>query len=173
MTDNAHAGAKPAIGRPRLPVEPRFRERYAVDAATGCWVWTANKTRHGHGQMKANGKTMPAHRLSWELHRGPVSDDMEVCHDCPAGDNPACVNPDHLFVGTHDDNMKDMAEKGRGRGPNGETNSHAVLTEAHIREIRIRYAAGRIRYRDLAVEFGVDTTTIGNIARRETWRHVA
>jgi hypothetical protein len=112
---------------------------------------------------------------------------MLVCHHC---DTPACVNPAHFFLGTHDDNMRDMAVKGRaGRGAfwsgdanpsrlypekyRGEAHPRAKLTESTVREIRVRYASGGTTLRALAAEYGVSFGQIGYVVNRRTWKHVA
>ncbi len=99
-----------------------------------------------------------------------------VRHKC---DNPLCCNPDHLELGTHADNMRDKAERGRAwtggqppQQPRGAGNSNAALTDDDVREIRRRHAEGGVTYRDLATEFRVTPQNIGAIVRRKTWTHV-
>ena len=91
-------------------VMSRFSSKYSVDGRTGCWNWTASVRDNGYGQMQTHKKVERAHRVSWEIHRGEIPDGMFVLHRC---DNRLCVNPDHLYLGTHADNMRDITERGR------------------------------------------------------------
>ena len=96
------------------PLEQRFWER--VRKSDGCWLWTGRHRPDGYGQLlTAERRVVYAHRLAYEIHHGPIPDGMFVCHHC---DNTPCVRPDHLFLGTHADNMRDMREKGRAANGN-------------------------------------------------------
>ena len=91
----------------------RFQEKYRINKKTNCWEWQGYLDRDGYGQLHINQtKVNKAHRLSYEIHKGEISSNLCVCHKC---DNPKCVNPEHLFLGTHQDNIKDKVSKGRSK----------------------------------------------------------
>ena len=134
-----------------------------------CLVWMRYKDRRGYGRVKMNGKNYKAHRIMWQQVNGPIPEGMFVCHLC---DHPSCVNPEHLFLGTPLDNTRDMEAKGRASHPRGERNGASKLTEKEVQEIRMEYAKGGSSQRTLAARFGVAKTLVGNIVRRESWRHI-
>lgn len=136
-----------------------------------CWVWTACRAKGGYGSVVIHGKSTLAHRASWALTYGSPPADMEVCHHC---DNPACVRPDHLFLGTHSDNMSDMTTKCRRKnlGAPGSRHGAAKFTEAQVHSLRQRYAAGGVTQEQLAAESGVKQSTISRILSRELWTHI-
>lgn len=168
----------------------RFWLKVADASSEDCWLWEGGTTTgFGYGVIKVAGKNRQAHRMSWELAHGPIPAGMEVCHNCPGGDNPRCVNPAHLWLGTHAQNMADMAAKGRapgGRSPGlrnarhthpettarGEANGNSRLTSDQIREIRARRAGGET-LRSIGVAFGVTRQAIRYVVSGETWRHVS
>ncbi len=122
-----------------MPLEDRFDEKFVAIGSGDCWMWTAN-TRSGYGQIKGYCHKMKkyrplcAHRVSWELYNGKISGDMNVLHRC---DNPLCVNPDHLFLGTHLDNARDRVEKCR--EARGERHGRSKLTDDEVDDIRLLY----------------------------------
>ncbi len=165
-------------GRNPFPPEYRFAASYKQDEKTGCWVWQG-KSRSGtsrlYGRIKANGKNVAAHRFSWELYnRKPIPEKMMVLHSC---DNPACVNPNHLFLGTHQDNMDDKVAKNRqakgddfkNRKPaRGEQNGLAKLTEEKAMKI---FLDGRPQ-RVIAKEYGITQAAVFYIKAKRNWSHI-
>jgi hypothetical protein len=133
-------------------------------------LWTGSVSDVGYGYLFIHRQKMYAHRLSYTLAFGPIPDGMSVCHNCPGGDRSACVNPAHLWLGSQTDNMHDM--KAKGRASRGERSSHAKLTAEQVQTIRLRYAAGRVVQKQLAVEYGVSSGTICDALAGRTWRHL-
>lgn len=152
-----------------MDLETRFWAK--VERWEGCWVWLAHRDKAGYGRFSLHGRPALAHRVAYELSVGPVPPGLSVMHLC---DNPQCVNPDHLRVGTHAENMADMKRKGRchSRGLPGERNGFAKLTEPQVHAIRERYAAGNTQVA-IARDLGVDPTTVGLVVRGKRWTHVA
>lgn len=157
-------------GRPQI--EQRLLEKIEAVPFSGCWIWMGSlRAVTGYGQVcVAAGRTKLAHRVSYELFRGPIPEGMDVCHSC---DVTACINPSHLFLGTHADNMRDMIRKGRRRPKEqrGEKNSSALLTTQNVKEIRERRAAGEL-VKNIALAYGVSRHAITDVCKRKTWRHV-
>lgn len=148
----------------------KFWNKVDVGGANDCWMWRG--TRSGdYGLFHIPGANIGAHRVSWEIAKGSVPDGMHVCHNCPGGDNPYCVNPAHLFVGTRSDNMRDMLAKGRGNYIAGSRNKAAKLTEADVPIVRELYESG-FSQRKIAAIYKVAQTTIGDVTSGKGWRHV-
>lgn len=145
----------------RKPLEQRFLAKVRK-LPGGCWEWTAC-TCKGYGAIKVEGKLMAAHRVAYELFRGAVPDGLHVLHDC---DQPICVNPAHLFVGTHEQNMTDKTLKRRHSF--GEKHGRAKLTERDIRTIR----SGNETVHKTAGQYGVHPSLISLIRKRKLWAHV-
>lgn len=177
---------------------PEFQERFwaKVKKTDYCWVWTACKNYAGYGKLACNGRHLLAHRASYEMHVSAIPDGLIVCHHC---DNPACVRPDHLFVGTHADNSDDKVRKGRQakgerhgsrthpecvpRGDQHPSRTHpeclrrgdlhpqAQLTETQVLEIRTQYGMGATQDQ-LAMRFGISQSAVSLIVLGRRWAHL-
>lgn len=148
-----------------IPLKIRFDEKWMPEPFSGCWLWTASSYSFGHGMMRVDGKGVGAHRISWILYRGDIPMGMCVCHKC---DTPACVNPDHLFLGTKKDNSIDSARKGRHADFNGEKNGRCKLSVDQVYEIR----NSKETYRSLAIRYGVGKSTIGYVKDGTNWSQI-
>jgi hypothetical protein len=144
-----------------------------VDKTDDCWNWQATKTNFGHGRFETfknrqifNSRL--AHRIAYWLIYGEYDTSLNVCHKC---DNPLCVNPNHLFLGTRSDNMKDCSDKGRltSKKAKGENSGRAKLTWEQVREIRELHSKGGVSQRQLGRMFRVDNKTIQAIIQNRTW----
>lgn len=140
-----------------------------IEFRDGCWRWTAGKFTSGYAQFRIGTGKHRAHRLMYDLAVGEIPDGLCVCHHC---DVRACVNPTHLFVGSHRDNAQDRESKGRGvcnlRPQRGENNGSAKLTRAEVRRLRILHSGGR-SYETLADFFEISKSQVGNIVRGDSW----
>lgn len=166
----------------RGTIEERFWRH--VKKTDSCWIWTAARSKKGYGLIRINRRSKRAHRVVLELMgRGVPSPEQLVMHSC---DNPPCVNPDHLIIGTARMNTDDMMSKGRHRpapppkgiypkqfgSALGSRNGNSILTENMVVEIRSRYSAGGIKQKELARTFGVSEACIQALIARRIWSHV-
>lgn len=156
--------------RPTASRDMPLSERLALHSeacASGCLLWTAKINADGYGRLKWNGRHRAAHRLAYEIAYGPIPKGLAVCHRC---DVRNCIEPEHLFVGTHTDNMRDMMAKGRHKRPDsrGEKHGNARLTAADVLAIR----EDKRRVREIARHYKIDSGAISRIRSGERWGHV-
>lgn len=152
-------------------VEQRFWEKVEIRDFCECWEWKGYRLPGGYGRLFFRGqKNELAHRVAWLLTYGYMPTCF-VLHKC---DNPSCVNPNHLFTGTHRDNMEDMKHKGRARnsGMHGESHGSAKLTNDNVREIRRLLQEGQLFQREIAEQFGVARSLISLIKTGRAWKHL-
>ena len=155
---------------------PLFWERFwaKVEVTPTCYVWRGSRRRQDYGAMMVDQKEWAVHRLAWTAINGPIPDGIDVLHRC---DNPPCVRIDHLFLGTHLDNMRDMMKKGRYRPPPTENSSRGVdhfrakLSDERVRILRDGISAGQSQAY-FARLWSIDASTIHSAAHRKTWRHI-
>lgn len=146
-----------------------------TDGLAACWIWTAARQRYGYGRFGVRYQLWETHRFVWTITNGPIPDGMCVCHDCPEGDNPSCVNPSHLFLGTNKDNVNDKVAKGRqskAPKPKGEQSPRSKLTEQQARSIKSRYLAREASGAQLAREYVIHRSTVYAIASGRRWPHI-
>lgn len=154
----------------KYSLKERFEEKYIPVTESGCWIWIAALNDScGYGSIgDGEGNTILAHRASWILHKGEIPEGMCVCHKC---DVPSCVNPDHLFLGTQQDNMDDRGNKNRSnRKPNIFGNKHpfAKLTEEQARDIKFGAEKQAFYHR----KYGVPRQLVSDIRCGKTWKHI-
>lgn len=165
-----------AVERYRPPAEDAwFWKHVDVRQPDECWEWQGFRNSRGYGQCRHNKDQRVAHRWAWEITYGPIPRGILVCHHC---DNPPCVNPAHLFLGTQRDNVRDMHAKGRDRivfesdPPQGEKNANAKLTAAKVIAMRAEYAAGGITQKQLAERYGISPALASFVISGRAWKHV-
>ncbi len=140
-------------------IKKRFENKFTQDPNSGCWIWNASLFKTGYGAFKIAKKTQRAHRVSWELANGEIPKGALVCHKC---DVRACVNPEHLFLGSAADNNRDMIDKGR--------SPTAKLTLKQVIEIKELRNEGFL-LKELALIFGVSKPLVCNIINKRRWKH--
>lgn len=149
-------------------------ERSYPEPNTGCWLWGFSVNFFGYGILKArqlSPKIVTAHRASYWLFNGPFDLTMHVLHKC---DTPCCVNPEHLFLGTHIENIADRTRKGRSAKNSfpGTKSATAKITEEIALQIRSEYSSGFLNQYELAKKYGVNQPSISYVISRKTWKHV-
>lgn len=150
------------------PAIERFNSKITPEANTGCWLWTGAHYPSGYGVLYFRGKNQGAHRVSYRVFKGRIPPGMFVCHKC---DTRACVNPEHLFLGTHTDNMRDCSAKNRFPHGRNHPMPNRRLDEASVLMIRSRRRAGDLT-NVLALDYGVCRQNISEICNRKTWRNI-
>lgn len=167
-------------------MEPRSKKQFELEfwqrvdrkgrSEEECWEWIGYRNKPqkyilSYGRVYMGPKLLNAHRVAWIITHGEVPKGMLVCHKC---DNPPCCNPNHLFLGTHADNVRDCVRKKRKNPVHGERQWCAILSESDVREIRRRYVfrGGKNSTLGLAKEFGVDRSTITAITTGRIWKHI-
>jgi hypothetical protein len=148
------------------PLAERFWEKVDVRGVDECWPWLASTKQGGYGKLAGgDGRILLAHRVAYQLAVGTIPAGLVVCHRC---DNPGCVNPNHLFLGSQADNLRDMHAKGRGNPPRGNLHPKARLTDAIVLAIRNDTRS----HRQLARVYGIGKSTVGMIKAGVTWKHL-
>jgi hypothetical protein len=135
----------------------------------GCWGWNGAKAHFGYGFMKSGGKMDRAHRVSWRIYKGKIPKGKLVLHKC---DNPICSNPDHLYLGTQKDNIRDIYLRKRNHNQHGIKNHQSKLTEEKVIEIRKKYKGKHGELTMLGKEYGVNYNTIRMIIKKQRWKHI-
>lgn len=152
----------------KRPVAERFWEKVDRSNSEGCWFWLSALTA-GYGYFSYEGRPRFAHRIAWILERGPIPPGLFVCHTC---DVKNCVNPAHLFLGTHQENMRDAWVKGRLVRPTGgihHLGGARKITPEQVQEIRQRRKDGEL-LRDLSAEYGISMSQVSRIATNNRWQ---
>lgn len=149
-------------------LRPKILDNHVV-AESGCWEWTRARHTQGYGITWDGIKVRRAHRASFAVFKGEIPDGMLVCHSC---DNPCCVNPDHLWLGTPGENSRDKVSKGRGVSLRGSRQNGAKLSSLDVRSIRALLGAG-VRASAVALAFGVSGSSVTMIGKRKRWGWLA
>jgi hypothetical protein len=161
-------------GKRHLPLDEKLWAKTEKRGPDECWPWRGYRDGQGYGALWDRGRMARTHRVSYQVNKGPIPDGMCVCHSC---DNPSCVNPNHLWLGTQLDNQRDMHAKGRGRYrsnlPAGfATRGNAKITEEVVRTLRSLGLKKQGDYRPYAEKYGVAVATIRDVVVGRTWRHL-
>jgi len=155
------------ISRLDIPFDEWFWQQIIVDERTNCWVWQLALVTQGYGQVSIKHKSYRAHRIAYELFYKESTQGKLVCHIC---DNPPCINPEHLFLGTAKENTQDMVKKQRHN--HGERHHFAKLTKQAVLDMRKRHKQGNITIAQLASEYGVSPSSARKAIVGLMWRHI-
>ncbi len=153
----------------RPTAEERFWRKVKKGQNHECWNWLGCYNNSGYGQVRIDRKSILVHRFSWEIHKGKIPDEMCVLHKC---DNPFCVNPNHLFLGTNQDNINDKMNKNRQPDLKGEKNGNSKLTLDQVKHIKQLCYEGKFLQKEIAKMFNMSYSLISDINKNKIWRHV-
>lgn len=162
------------LGMLTMPIGERLKAMTAINPKSGCWEWQGIK-RNGYGRTIVGSRkdgtrrSVSSHRLAYEVWNGEIPNGYEVCHKC---DNPSCINPDHLFVGTRQDNINDRESKGRNVTKIGEEQTRSKLTKKSVKDARWERAYKGTSFQKLATKYGVNKKTMQNAIKGITWKCV-
>jgi len=148
-------------------LQKRFFSKFQKGSINECWNWMGCKNKKGYGYLGICGKNIRAHRFSYELHKGAIPKGLLVCHTC---DNPSCVNPKHLWLGTNFDNMRDMVLKKRTSKKHGEQHHRSKLTKQQVEEIRNLYNLHIYSLREISIKFNTAFQNIWFICKGKSWK---
>lgn len=156
------------VRKRKEPLAVSFAQKFERRGDDECWLWIGSILKSGYGSLSINGKTCRAHTVAFELAKGPVPAGFEVCHTC---DTPRCVNPAHLFAGTHAQNMRDMKVKGRVKATRGEQHYHSKLNAGAVRYIRFLWMFTPMTASRIGAFFGIKKNTVMHVIN-DSWRHI-
>jgi hypothetical protein len=152
---------------PRLSIESRLQKH--IKKLDGCWVFTGSLDKDGYGVFNyGRGKQVRAHRMSYEFYISQIPKGYLVCHKC---DNPSCINPSHLFLGSHKDNTQDMIKKDRKICLKGSKHHYSKITETDVLAIRQKRLLG-LKLKNIGNEFAISFQTVSSICKGKTWKHI-
>ena len=146
-----------------LPLRDRIEAMSIPEPNSGCRIWTGAVSSKGYGSIRINGKSLGAHRVAYELEKGPIPAGMMVCHHC---DLPPCIEATHLYAGTNDDNMADMDKRNRRASQSGSNNGNAKVAEEQVNLIRAASGSSEA----VGKRFGIKGPTVRQIRSGATWR---
>lgn len=150
----------------KVPLIERIENRIFYSPC-GCWYWLGNLNENLRAKITIEGKSKQVSRVIYELVKGKIPDGLFALHTC---DNPMCVNPDHLFLGTKKENSIDMVKKGRCRAPMGSKSGMSKLTDEQVLEIRS--LKGKMTLKQIGKRFGITAANACSITRGDTWKHL-